>query len=257
MFIFLKFMTNSNIFKKSGLAFMPFWIAGFPYKEQSIETMMSLLKYADVLEVGIPFSDPIADGVVIQQASKTAIEAGFKTSDVFEIITKANHNFKKPIVILCYLNTILQYGVESFVKQASLSGVKTLLVVDLPPEEIDIIKKHCDFYNLSISLIITTNTSIERVKFIDSICNSFLYFVSKPSVTGGREELVCEKTLNYINLVKQFVQNPVYVGFGISNKSQVLEYSKTKVDGFIVGSKLISLRYNDKIESFLSKELLS
>ena len=123
-----------NIKKEENrLGFMPFWIAGYPTINESIERIKILLKYADVLEIGIPFSDPIADGVIIQNANKIAIKNGFKTKDLFSIIKNANKEFQKPVVILCYFNIVLQYGIENFMQEAKESGVKAILIPDLPP----------------------------------------------------------------------------------------------------------------------------
>jgi tryptophan synthase alpha chain len=238
--------------EQNRLGFMPFFMCGYPSVEESIARMKILLKYADVLEIGIPFSDPLADGEVIQNASKIAIENGFKTRDTFKIIQEANKDFQKPIVILCYFNTVLQYGVENFAKDAQSVGVNALLLPDLPPEEAGDIQKTMQKNNIELVNIISTNTPTERVKYIDNITNSFLYFVSKPSITGANNQPILEETIEKINQFKSFVKNPLYIGFGISSKDQVLQYSKTKADGFIIGSKLIMLDDKNKMIEFLN-----
>lgn len=242
-----------NVFQKKQkdkLMFMPFWMCGYPNIDDSIKKMELLLEYCDILEIGIPFSDPIADGVVIQNASKIAIENGFNTENTFEIIKKANQKHQKPVVILCYLNTILQYGIEKFMKAAKESNVNAVLIPDLPPEESEIIKKYLN--GIEIIYIISTNTSIERIKYIDNISNSFIYFISKPSVTGISEKNVEESTIKFINEIKFTITNPLYIGFGISNLEQIKQYSQTSADGIIIGSKLISLDSSELIESFIS-----
>jgi tryptophan synthase alpha chain len=211
-----------------------------------------LLKYADVLEVGVPFSDPLADGEVIQNASKIAIESDFKTQDAFKIIKEANKNFQKPIVILCYLNTVLQYGVGQFAKDATNAGVRAILMPDLPPEEADVVRGEMQKNHIELVNIISTNTPIERVKHIDSITNSFLYFVSKPSITGVSGQSISDETIEKINQFKSFIANPLYIGFGVSSKDQIAQYAKTKADGFIIGSKLITLEDKNKMIEFLN-----
>ena len=241
-----------NIKKQNKFGFMSFCVAGYPDLEKSTKRMKILLKYCDLLEVGIPFSDPSADGKVIQNASKVAIENGFKTSDVFDSIKVANKDFLKPIVILCYLNTILQYGVGNFLQSCQECGVNALVIPDLPPEEVSILQGNKN-HNIELVFIISTNTSIDRVKFIDSISNSFIYFVSKPSITGLNNEKISQETINCINSVREITTNPLYIGFGVSNKKQVKEYRQTKADGFIIGSKIVSINSDNELELFLQE----
>jgi tryptophan synthase alpha chain len=234
------------------LGFMPFWLAGYPTINESINKMKILLEYCDVLEIGIPFSDPSADGPIIENAAKIAIENGFNTSDLFYCITKANEKFKKPIVILCYFNTVLQYGIEKFCQNANTAGINAVLIPDLPPEESELVKQHFDKYNIELVYIISTNTSIERIKYIDNISNSFIYFISKPSITGITNNEIPQETLDLIDKIRNLITNPLYIGFGISNKEQIKQYFKTKADGFIVGSKLISFDKNEELSMFLN-----
>jgi tryptophan synthase alpha chain len=238
--------------KKDKIKFMPFYMAGYPTIEESINNIKTLDKYADILEIGIPFSDPSADGVVVQSASQVAIQNGFNTSDVFDVISKVKAN--KSIVILCYLNTTMQYGIEKFMKDASNVSVQAILCPDLPPEHRKMLTKYADKYNIDIVHIISTNTSIERVKFIDSIVNSFIYLVSKPSITGGNSDIP-QETIDYINKIKPIVKNPLYIGFGISNRDHINKIKSTDIDGFIIGSKIISLK-GDEIEKYLQNVLL-
>lgn len=238
--------------KKNKIKFMPFYMAGYPTKDESIANIKTLDEYADILEIGIPFSDPSADGSIIQNASQVAIQNDFNTSDVFDIISKVNTD--KPIVILCYLNTIMQYGIDKFMKDSLDVSVKAILCPDLPPEHRSMLTKYADKHSIDIAHIISTNTPIERVRFIDNIVNSFIYLVSKPSITGGNGDIPHE-TIDYINKIKQIIKNPLYIGFGISERDHINKIKNTDIDGFIIGSKIISLK-NHEIDLYL-QEILS
>lgn len=238
--------------KKNKANFMPFYIAGYPNKEESIQNIQILEEFGDILEIGIPFSDPSADGEVIRNASQIAIQNGFNTKDVFDIIKTINT--KKPIVILCYLNTIMQYGIHKFMQEASIVGIKTILCPDLPPEHRNILAQDASLYGIDIAHIISTNTPIDRVIFIDKLVNSFIYLTSRPSITGMQNDIPNE-TLEYINKIRPMIQNPLYIGFGISTRQHIETISKTKLDGFIIGSKIISLN-SCEIKQYLQNTII-
>lgn len=226
--------------------FMPYLLAGYPDIESSIEKARILLKYCDILEVGIPHSDPIADGIVIQNAHQMAIKNGFHTKDLFIFLEKLQSN--KPIVLLLYFNTILQYGIEEFIISCAKYGVNALLIPDLPPEHRNYIDSLLKQHNIHLVFIISTNTSMERVKFIDEISDYFIYFICKPSITGEKSDIE-QETLDFLVKIKTFVKNDIFAGFGISNKMQIEKLSKAGADGVIIGSKLVNL-FNQDIENF-------
>lgn len=218
--------------------FMPYWLAGYPNFEKSLENTRVLMEYCDIIEVGIPHSDPIADGSVIQNAHRVAIENGFQTGDIFTFLEQLNA--QKPVVLLTYLNTILQFGVENFANSAKKNGVNAILVPDLPPEHCELIRPIFAEKNIKIIFIISTNTPLERVKYIDEISDYFIYFVCKPSITGVQNDIEAE-TLEFLKNIKTFVKNPIFAGFGISNKAQVEKLSLSGADGFIIGSKFVNM----------------
>jgi tryptophan synthase alpha chain len=233
------------------MKFMPFWIAGYPTIKDSITSINLLLNYCDVLEIGIPFSDPIADGDLIQNANNVAIKSGFTTDDVFFCLENLLNPKNKPIIILCYLNTILQYGVGKFFQKLSTLKISGIVIPDLPPEEVDILENFNKIYSVNISYTISTNTSPERIKYIDEISNSFIYFISKPAITGVNNNLLDQSTIDKISEIKDIAKNEIYIGFGISNKSHIKQLLDTDIDGFIVGSKLIASQSPTELQNLL------
>jgi tryptophan synthase alpha chain len=240
----------SEIFNGGRKIFVPFWMIGYPNEAECLEVLKTLEKHADILELGIPFSDPVADGTTIQQASKTALEGGMNTDKAFELIKRLNT--KKLIVLLIYLNIILGYkSQEEFFKQAFDAGVCGIVVPEISLENASIIEPTARKYGISLIYIISTNTPIERVLEVDRRTDAFIYFVSKPSITGVKMEVETQ-TLTHISSLRKTLKSPLVVGFGISSKTDIEQLYAAGADGAIIGSKLISLETAHKVSQFLN-----
>lgn len=215
---------------------------GDPDVKTSEKIASSLLENCDLLELGIPFSDPIADGPTIQGAIERALEAGMNTDIAFETVEKLRkRGEEKPLVFMTYYNIVLQYGEERFVKRCRESGVDGVLVSDLPLEEASSFMEHCKKNKIDPIFLISPNTPEERIKKIAANGKGFLYLVSVLGVTGARER-VQEATLEKIKQVKGLIGGlPLCVGFGISKKEHVEAVIGAGADGAVVGSAFVRI----------------
>lgn len=221
-------------------AFIPFIMAGHPTVEETIQAILILeASGADVIELGVPFSDPVADGVINQQAAEIALNQGVTLKDVLSIVAEVRaKQCGIPIILFSYLNPIVAFGYEEFAFQAKEAGVDGVLVVDLPPEE------GGDFYaalkkvGLEIVLLVSPTTDPNRFSLYKQCTPSFLYYISRLSVTGTQAELASDLALNLKNLREYFPNHKIAVGFGISNVEQAA-YVASIADGVVVGSSLV------------------
>jgi len=253
-----------NVFNKlrsnGQKALIPFITCGYP----SIDGYMKLFDVlekngADIIEIGIPFSDPLADGPVIQATSKIALENGINTDTVMDTIVKIRSKSNIPIVVLTYFNTVYRYGIDKFLKRASGAGVDGLIIADLPLEE---------FYNYGSLLsndyidnimLASLTSSKERLYKISNICKGFLYCVAVKGVTGIRDGISCE-VKDFLVKLRSITNLPLALGFGISNPEQINEVKKY-CDAIIIGSKILSLLLDaddfnkglSKVEEFMIK----
>jgi len=200
--------------------------------------MREILKVADMLEIGIPFSDPIADGPTIQFASAKALEMGFKVSQAFEVAERLKSQFpQKKILFMTYYNIILRKGIESFIRKSRDAGIWGIIVPDLTPEEssdfCEIMRKN----ELKTVFFVSPLTPEKRIKKISSMTSGFIYYISTTGVTGEREKLP-EEIKNKLKDVKKIAQKEIFVGFGISKREHIKELEGF-ADGVIVGSALI------------------
>jgi tryptophan synthase alpha chain len=216
-----------------------FITAGDPDKESTIDFLLVLSKYADVLELGIPFSDPIADGKTIQQAHFRALKSGTKIRDVFEISKHFKELSDKPLILMTYFNPVYSMGISRFVEQVSSSGIDGLLVVDLPVEEASFYIEECRKANLGRVFLTAPNTSEKRLRVIDEE-SDFIYLISTYGVTGERKR-IDELALNAVKKLKHTCSSPVAVGFGISKSEHVNQLIEAGADGVVVGSALVRL----------------
>jgi tryptophan synthase alpha chain len=213
--------------------------AGFPKKESTAEVLLALQKSGvDMIEVGMPYSDPIADGPVIQESNMVAIANGMTIELLFKQLKAIKKDIHIPLILMGYLNPVMQYGIEKFCKDAAVAGVSGLILPDMPMYEYEqIYKKYFIENNLSLIFLITPQTSEERIKKADSLSSGFLYAVSSNSVTGstlsndGQNEYF--KKLASMNL-----KNPLMIGFGINSKETFANACKYAA-GAIVGSAYI------------------
>ena len=234
--------------------------AGYPQLNSTLEVMTALQQYgADIIELGIPYSDPLADGPVIQHSSSVALQNGMTIKKLFEQLKDFRKEISVPVILMGYMNPILQYGFEEFCADAAALGIDGLILPDLPEYEFEteygaIIKK----YGLDFIFLVTPETSEERIKKLDSISSGFLYAVSSSSTTGSDKNAA--DTAGYLLRLKSLIlKNPVLVGFGINNK-QAFEAVCQQADGAIIGSAYIKVLeenpdVNSATKSFLSSIL--
>ncbi|MCX7982019.1 MAG: tryptophan synthase subunit alpha [Syntrophales bacterium] len=232
----------TNVFRRLNRegkkALIPYVTGGDPSIEKTYEFMEFLARNgADIIEVGIPFSDPMADGPVIQRASERALKAGTAVKDIFALVRRFNKAFTIPVVLMGYLNPIYAYGVERFVSEAADNGVKGLIIVDMPPEEAGEICPLLRKYGIASIFLATPVTNRDRILKIKKIARGFLYFVSVTGVTGERDEIPTD-ILEKIKEIKGLISLPVTLGFGISHPRIVEEFFPY-LDGFVVGSALV------------------
>ncbi len=229
----------SKLEKEKRIAFIPFIELGYPDEKTCLEISRALVEAgADALELGIPFSEPIADGKTIQEASQKALENGMNTEKAFALIAKIRKFFSEPIGLLVYSNLAHAIGFDNFCMRAKKSGVNGILFADMPLEESKIFLPAMEKNSLDPIFLIAQSTSNERIKEISAKGKGFLYLVSVLGVTGERKEFD-EKTIQFIFRAKKNSSLPICVGFGISSPEQVKQIAKAGANGAIIGSALI------------------
>lgn len=215
--------------------------AGFPDSETSEYAIDLIAKSgADIIEIGIPFSDPLADGKTIQKASEISLRSGFRVSNAFGIAERAKSaNTDVHFIFMTYYNILVRIGEEKFIKTAKNCGVDGLIIPDLPPEESETITEISKNNEMSTVFLVAPTSTKERIKLIDEKTTGFIYYVSVKGVTGARDKLPEDIAIKIQNL-KNTVKNYVIVGFGISKKEQVKEICRIS-DGVILGSVIIDM----------------
>ena len=236
-----------------------YFTAGYPNLNDT-ETILKNLEASgvDMIEIGLPFSDPLADGPTIQASSTQALKNGMTTETLFEQLKNIRNSVKIPLIIMGYFNPILQYGVESFCKKCQEIGIDGLIIPDLPVDVYhEQFKATFEKYGLINVFLITPQTSVERINFIDSISSGFIYMVSSASVTGSQSGFGTEQTNYFKRIADMNLKNQQIVGFGISNNetfTQATEFAK----GAIIGSafiKHLSSNGVDDIDTFVKSIL--
>ena len=225
-------------FSNSACAFIPFITAGYPNIDLTIETIIALdQEGADLIELGIPYSDALADGPLIQEASKVAIEGGINIDKIFHILRYLDKKIKTPIIIFTYYNPILVRGLDLFISEISKMGVKGLIVPDLPLEESDYVIDLCNFYDVELVLFISPTSSYQRIHNIANKSPGCLYLVSSTGVTGIRDS-IDSTVLGLSKSVYSYHNKMIMIGFGISSPIQVRKIleSKQHIHGIVVGS---------------------
>ncbi|MCO5934829.1 tryptophan synthase subunit alpha [Mucilaginibacter sp. RB4R14] len=233
-----------------------YFTAGYPKLNATVDIAEALEKAgADFLEIGFPYSDPVADGPTIQHSSQTALDNGMTLNLLFEQLKDLRSRVSIPILLMGYVNPIVQYGVERFCKAAASVGVDGIIVPDLPIYEYEMLYiNHFKDNGLSNIFLVTPQTSEERIRKIDTLSNSFIYLLSSSSITGGSLQLT-DSIAGYYNRIKAMeLNNPTIIGFGISDKrsfSKACEYA----NGAIVGSAFVKLlgedNFMEKIPAFI------
>ena len=224
--------------------------AGFPHLDDTVKILSALQKYAaDMVEIGMPYSDPLADGPVIQQSNIIALQNGITIEKLFEQLKDCRKDFHLPLILMGYLNPVMQYGIEKFCKQAMEVGVDGIILPDLPIYEFENeYKKYFDENGLNFIFLITPETSEERIRKIDALSTGFIYAVSSSSTTGNNKAIQQQENY-FMRLQKMNLKNPVLVGFGIKDKATFQSACKYS-NGAIIGSAYIkALQNSNDIET--------
>ncbi|WP_196891915.1 tryptophan synthase subunit alpha [Aureivirga marina] len=219
-----------------------FFTAGFPSLDSTIPILKTLEKEKiDFVEVGMPYSDPMADGETIQNSSKIALENGMNLDILFFQLEKAKDEISIPMVLMGYLNQVLKYGVDKFCERCKASGIETMILPDLPIFEYEnFYKEKFEKYGIQSVFLITPQTSEERIRKIDALSETFIYVVASASITGVKSE-ISEKQIAYFNRIKEMkLKNPTMIGFGISNK-ETFDTACEYANGAIIGSAFIKM----------------
>jgi tryptophan synthase alpha chain len=234
--------TYKQVFSELGrAALIPFFVIGDPDFDTSLEIVKAAIDAgADILELGIPFSDPIADGPTIQKADIRARSAGMTVQRGLEFIQKVKGYKDIPIGLLMYYNLVYQYGIEKFFSDFNKAGVNSVLVADLSIDDADEITAAAESAGLDTVFMVTPNTDTERMQLIASKTTGFIYTVSLLGVTGSREKL-SDKLCELVGKLKKFTTVPVCVGFGISKAEHAATVGHSGADGVIIGSKIVQL----------------
>ncbi|WP_313133841.1 tryptophan synthase subunit alpha [Anaerocolumna sp.] len=227
-----------KVFAK-GKAFIPFITAGDPSLDTTGKLIIEMAKAgADLIEIGIPFSDPVAEGIVIQQADERALAGGTTTDKIFKMVEEIRKQCDIPLAFMTYINPIFAYGREKFLKNCQSCGIEAIIVPDLPFEEKGELKPYCDKYGVELISFIAP-TSQERIRRIAREARGFVYCVSSMGVTGVRNELT-DNAREMIRLVKAEQNIPCTIGFGIATPEQAEELALYG-DGIIVGSAIVKM----------------
>lgn len=224
---------------ENGKAFIGFVTAGDPNLEVSEQIMLNMAKAGcDLIEIGIPFSDPIAEGPVIQEANLRSLSQGTTTDKVFELTKKVSSQVDIPLVYMTYLNVLFKYGYDRFLQKAKDAGISGVIIPDMPYEEKDELQSVAVNYGIEVVSLIAP-TSEDRIKMIASEAEGFVYAVSSLGVTGTRSEIKTDLE-SITKAIKEATDIPVAIGFGINTPEQAKKYSQI-ADGVIVGSAIVKI----------------
>jgi tryptophan synthase alpha chain len=217
---------------------IPYVTPEFPVPGTTVPLVLALEKIgAAMVEIGIPFSDPLADGPTIQHASDIALRNGVTIPKVFEFVGQIRKSSQIPVILMGYVNPILQYGIDRFFSDGKKAGIDGVIIPDLPPEESDEVQSACRRYGIGITYLIAPTSTEERIRFIDDQSTDFSYCVSVTGVTGARSGLP-EGLNEFLSTVKRNAKKPFVVGFGIKNREHVRQIAPI-ADGIVIGSALI------------------
>lgn len=219
-----------------------YFCAGCPSADLTADVILTLQQRGiDMIEVGMPFSDPLADGPVIQSAGTVALRNGMTTSLLFSQLRAVKDQVTIPLVWMGYLNVVMHYGFEAFFSDCREAGIYGVIIPDLPFDDyLSQVKPIADRYDIRVVMMITPETSDERIRFIDQHTDGFIYMVSSASITGAQQSFGDAKLEYFRRINAMQLRNPRMIGFGISNR-QTLESAQQNAAGAIIGSKFVTL----------------
>ena len=219
-----------------------YFTAGFPRLNDTVQILRELQRNGvDLIEVGMPFSDPVADGPVIQESSAAALRNGMSLKILFSQLESAKNEIHIPLIWMGYLNPVMQYGFENFCKDARQAGISGIIIPDLPFKDYLLeYKPIADLYDLKMIMLITPETSEERIRLIDTHTDGFIYMVSSAAITGAQHSFDETKQAYFRRIHRMQLRNPRLIGFGISNP-ETLAAAFENAAGAIIGSRFISL----------------
>jgi len=218
-------------------ALVAFITAGYPDPQRFLETLREVGEAADAVEIGVPFTDPMADGVTVQRASHAALQSGVSLTWIFDQLASRDFELPAPVLLMSYLNPLYAFGFEALAERALETGVSGFIVPDLPFEESAPLRAALDTKELALVQLVTPATPEQRLQDLCAVSEGFVYAVTRTGITGGSEGLP-EETADYLGKVKRASRLPVCAGFGVREKSQVRLIGK-HADGVIVGSALL------------------
>jgi tryptophan synthase alpha chain len=238
----------SNLFSAGHAALMPYFPLGFPDAQTSLDVIVALSEAGvSAFEIGLSFSDPLADGPVIQHATQVALEQGITVKRSLEMIAELrSRGVTQPFLVMGYTNPILAYGLERFVDEAAVAGADGFIVPDLPPEEADDLDRLCRARGLGLIYFLAPTSTDDRVKLVAEKAQGFIYLVSIAGVTGARAQ-VASGLSDFVGRIRRTTSTPIAIGFGVSTPEQAGEVSRI-ADGVIVGSAVVQIvdRAEDK-----------
>ena len=219
-----------------------YFCAGCPTLESTGDVILTMQRRGiDFIEVGIPFSDPLADGPVIQSAATMALKNGMTVAKLMAQLKDIKDQVSIPLILMGYLNPILHYGIEKFCADAADAGVSGMIIPDLPFDDyLNQVKPVADRYDLRVIMLITPETSDDRIRFIDDHTDGFIYMVSSAAITGAQKSFDDAKQAYFRRIDQMHLRNPRMIGFGISN-AQTLKAAQDNAAGAIIGSKFVTL----------------
>jgi len=230
----------ASVFKPGHTALIAYVTVGYPTIEATLKVVPLLAESGcDIVELGIPFSDPLADGATIQRASFHALQNGVTPQLCLDLAGELSHKVSSPLVFMTYFNPVFHYGIKEFCQACTKSGVEGLIIPDLPPEEGTELETATRSHDLDLIYLLAPTSTEERIRLVAEKSRGFIYLVSVTGVTGARDKLP-ENLAAFVGRVKELARQPLCVGFGISTSEQATQVAQI-ADGVIVGSRIIQL----------------
>jgi len=242
----------STVFDQPGKALIAYLTVGYPSIELTEEAVVTLADGGcDIIELGIPFSDPLADGATIQRASQQALARGITPEKCLQVAASIRRRVSLPLTFMSYYNPILSFGLEDFCRAAAAAGIDGLIIPDLPPEEGTALEDLTGKMDMDLIYLLAPSSTDQRISLVAERCRGFIYLVSLTGVTGARQQLP-EGLEEFVGRVRRQAPQPLCVGFGVSTPEQAKRVAGI-ADGVIVGSRLIQLIEEDTSLSLLGK----